>query len=315
MFVDEVTLQIEGGTGGNGKISFFPAKGGPSGGNGGDGGRVYALSNPQMSSLNVYSSKFHIKAEDGKSGDKNRKAGADGEDLMLEMPVGSTLIDLETKEEHELTKKNEKVLISRGGEGGLGNDALKSSIHNTPHKAERGEKGQVRNIKIILRLIADYGLIGIPNAGKSTLLNELTSANVRTADYPFTTLEPNLGVLDKKILADIPGLIEGASSGKGLGIKFLKHIEKVSLLLHCISTESTDVKQDYLTVMNEITAFNPILAQKDVIVLLTKTDLLDEKEIEKKVKELKKLTTRVYSVSVLDDKSIEALRKVLSLEN
>ncbi len=313
MFVDEVTLQIEGGTGGNGKVSFFPAKGGPSGGNGGNGGNVYLRSNPQISSLNSYSRKFLLKAKDGKSGDKNRKAGADGEDLVLEVPVGSTIIDLETKEEYELIEKDEKILICRGGACGLGNDALKSATNNTPRKAEAGQNGQVRDVKIVLRLIADYGFIGIPNVGKSTLLNELTAANVRTADYPFTTLEPNLGVLDKKVLADIPGLIEGASTGKGLGIKFLKHIEKVSLLLHCISAQSTNVARDYSIVMNELIEFNPVLAQKDSIVLLTKTDLIDEKEIKKKVKELKKISPRVYPVSVLDEKSLETLRKILTV--
>ncbi len=311
MFTDEVTLKIEGGTGGNGKVSYFPARGGPSGGTGGKGGDVYAIANSQLSSLNTYSSKFHIKAADGEHGDKNRKAGANGDDLFLKIPVGSTLIDLETKEEHELTEKDERVLIARGGRGGLGNDALKSSIKRTPYKAELGKNGQVRNVKIVMRLIADYGLIGIPNAGKSTLLNTLTSANVRTANYPFTTLEPSLGVLGKKVLADIPGLIEGASSGKGLGIKFLKHIEKVSLLLLCISAETTDVKKDYKTVMNEIAAFSPKLAQKNIIILLTKTDLLDEKEIKKKIRELKKLNSKVYPVSILDDKSIEKLKKVL----
>ncbi len=312
MFIDEVTLKIEGGTGGNGKVSFFPSRGGPSGGNGGDGGNVYLRSNPQMSSLNNYSKEFLLKAKDGKHGDRNRKAGANGEDLVLEVPVGSTIIDLETKEEYELIEKDEKILICRGGVGGLGNDDLKSETNNTPRKAEVGQMGQVRDVKIVMRLIADYGLIGIPNAGKSTLLNELTAANVKTADYPFTTLEPNLGVLDKKVFADIPGLIEGASAGKGLGIKFLKHIEKVSLLLHCISAQSTDVTRDYSTVMNELVEFNPVLAQKDSIVLLTKTDLIDEEEIEKKIKKLKKINPRVYPVSVLDDKSLETLSKILT---
>ena len=217
------------------------------------------------------------------------------------------------KENQKIMKneKDEKILVSRGGMGGLGNDALKSSTNQSPLKAKPGELGEVRKIKIILRLIADYGLIGIPNAGKSTLLNELTKANVRTADYPFTTLEPSLGVLDKKVLADIPGLIEGASSGRGLGIKFLKHIEKVSALLLCVSAESSDVKKDYSTVMNEIIAFNPKLKEKEVVALLTKTDLLEESEIKKKVKELKKCTNNVYSVSVLDDKSIEKLRRAI----
>ncbi len=314
MFIDEVTLEIEGGTGGNGKVAYFPMRGGPSGGSGGNGASVYVLANPQMSSLSSYSSKPHIKAPDGIHGDKNRKFGANADDYILQIPVGCTIIDLDTKEQIELNKAGEKVLIVTGGEGGRGNDALKTASNQTPKKAELGKNGEIRNIKIVQRLIADYGFIGIPNAGKSTLLNVLTAANVRTADYPFTTLEPALGMLDKKILADIPGLLEGASSGKGLGIKFLKHIEKVSLLLHCISAESTNVRKDYETIKKEMTAYNPELAKKDEIVLLTKTDLVDEKELKKKIKELKKITDKVYPISVIDDKSIENLEKILTSE-
>lgn len=312
MFIDEVILKVEGGAGGNGKVSYFPMRGGPSGGSGGNGGSVYAMANPQMSSLSSYSSRPHIKAEDGIHGDKNRKFGANAEDYILQVPVGSTLIDLDTKEQIELNKAGEKVLIVTGGEGGRGNDALKTASNQTPKKAELGKQGEIRNIKIVQRLIADYGLIGIPNAGKSTLLNILTAANVRTADYPFTTLEPALGMLDKKILADIPGLIEGASKGKGLGIKFLKHIEKVSLLLHCISAESTDVKRDYETIRKELVSYSPELGKKDEIILLTKSDLIEEKEIKKKIKELKKITDKVYPISVIDDKSIEVLKKILN---
>lgn len=311
MFIDEVTIKIEGGAGGNGKATFFPNRGGPSGGNGGHGGNVYAVVNPQMSHLNKYSGKAHLTAESGGHGGGNRMAGKNGDDLIIDLPKGSMLIDIDTRQEVELIKEDQKIRISRGGRGGLGNDALKSATTSAPQHGEPGTPGEVRNIKIILRLIADYGFIGIPNAGKSTLLNELTAANVRTADYPFTTLEPSLGVLGAKVLADIPGLIEGASSGKGLGIKFLKHIEKVSLLLHCISAESTDLTKDYKTIKNELEAYNPALAKKDEIVLLTKTDLIDEKEIAKKVKELKKLNPKVYPISVADDKSLEALKKVL----
>ena len=164
---------------------------------------------------------------------------------------------------------------------------------------------------LIQKLIADYGLIGIPNTGKSTLLNTLTASKAETANYAFTTLEPNLGVYEKMVIADIPGLIEGASAGKGLGIRFLKHIEKVKLLIHCISAESKDVVKDFETVMNELSAYNEVVAKKDMIVLLTKIDLVSEKEVKEKLKELKKLSDKVYPISVVDPKSIEALKKLL----
>ncbi len=311
MFVDEVTLKIEGGRGGDGKSSFFPGRGGPSGGSGGIGGNVYMRANSQFSNLNKYASIAVVAAPDGAPGGRNRKSGANGVDVILDMPMGTTIVDVATQEEIELSIEAEMHLICRGGAGGLGNDALKSATSRATKKAKLGLKGEVRNVKVILRLIADYGLIGMPNAGKSTLLNELTSARAKIANYPFTTLEPNLGVLDSKVLADIPGLIEGASSGRGLGIKFLKHIEKVQLLLHCISAESTDVVQDYKIVVDELIIHNPELSKKDSIVLLTKIDLIDVTKIKEKVKQLKKISKRVYPISILDSKSIEAIRKVL----
>lgn len=311
MFVDEVTLKVESGRGGNGKTSFFPGRGGPSGGNGGNGGNILARVNQNLSSLNKYAGIRNIIAPDGIPGGINRRSGANGEDVILEVPIGTTIIDLDTHEQFELIENNNSLLLCKGGNGGLGNDAIKTATNNRVKKARPGEKGQSRHLKIILKLIADYGLIGIPNAGKSTLLNELTSAQAKVANYPFTTLEPNLGVLNRKIIADIPGLIEGASQGKGLGIKFLKHIEKVQLLLHCISVESTDVLQDFKTVMDELTKYNLELGKKDFIILLTKTDLVDEKEVQTKIKQLKKVSKHILPISILDPKSIETIKKVL----
>ena len=236
MFVDEVTLKVESGRGGNGKTSFFPGRGGPSGGNGGNGGNILTQINQNLASLNKYAGVRNIIAEDGIPGGINRRSGANGQDKIIDVPIGTTIIDLDTHEQFELNENNKSFLLCKGGNGGLGNDAIKTATNNRIKKARPGEKGQPRHIKIILKLIADFGLIGLPNAGKSTLLNELTSARAKVANYPFTTLEPNLGVLNKKIIADIPGLIEGASNGKGLGIKFLKHIEKVQLLLHLSKT-------------------------------------------------------------------------------
>lgn len=312
MFIDEVKLTIVGGKGGNGHKSFFPARGGPSGGNGGRGGNVVARANRQYFDLSRYSSVSRLMAEDGMPGDTNRRAGANGEDLLLELPIGTTIIDLDTKETYELEDENKTIILCRGGVGGLGNDALKTATRQAPHRAEPGQFGQKRNVKISQKLIADYGLIGMPNAGKSTLLNELTAARAKTANYPFTTLEPNLGVLHKKVIADIPGLIEGASRGKGLGVKFLKHIEKVKLVIHCISSESTNVTGDYEIVMAEMRRYNPALATKDTIILLTKTDLIDKKDVQKKVKELKKISPHVYPVSIRESQSIKALRELLN---
>lgn len=311
MLIDEVELKITGGTGGDGKSSFFAGRGGPSGGDGGRGGNVYVSVNMQLSDLNKYSSVSHIEGSSGIPGGSNRRLGANGEDLILQMPIGTTIIDLNTKEEFELNERDRKILIARGGEGGLGNDAFKTPTNRSPKKAEKGKKGQTRHVKIILRLIADYGLIGMPNAGKSTLLNELTAAQAKVANYSFTTLEPNLGVLDKKVLADIPGLIEGASTGRGLGIRFLKHIEKVQLLVHCISAESSDVVGDYKIVRDELMKYNPRLVEKDEIILLTKIDLIDEKEVRKKVGQLKKISKQVYPITILDPQSLATIKKIL----
>lgn len=311
MFVDEVKLKIVAGRGGNGRASFFPNRKGPNGGDGGNGGSVYVGIDKQLSNLNKYSGIAQFKGNDGGLGGKNKRHGSHGEDLTILVPVGTTVIDIETKQQTELTEQNPRVLICKGGNGGHGNDSFKSATNQTPMNATPGLLGQVRDVHLIQKLIADYGLIGIPNTGKSTLLNELTAANAITANYAFTTLEPNLGVYDKKVIADIPGLIEGASDGKGLGIKFLKHIEKVKLLIHCISAEANDVVKDFETVMNELAQYNAVVAKKDMIVLLTKIDLVSEDEIEKKLKELKKVTDKVYPISVIDPKSIETLKKLL----
>lgn len=311
MFVDEAVITVKGGHGGPGKVAFFPMKSGPSGGDGGNGGNVYAVVNTNVSNLRPFIERTSYKAKNGESGGANRMLGKNGSDLFLKVPKGTTIIDLDTSEEVELNEENTQVFLCAGGAGGLGNDAFKSSTNQTPKRAEPGEEGQERRIKLILKLIADYGLIGLPNAGKSSLLNELTAANVKTAAYPFTTLEPNLGVYNGKVIADIPGLIEGASSGKGLGIKFLKHIEKVKLLLTCVSVESEDVEKDYLIVKEELGRYNKALLDKDEVVLLTKIDLVPPKEIEKKIKKLKKLNHKVLPASIHDFDSLEQLKKIL----
>lgn len=311
MFIDEAEITVAGGSGGNGKVAFFAMKSGPSGGNGGKGGDVYFVLNTNLVDLKKYTEKLVFNAEDGQEGGSNKRLGRDGKDLLLPVPLGTTIFDINSNQETEINRNNPKVLLCKGGKGGYGNEMFKTSTYQTPRRAELGAKGQERQIKLILRLIADYGLIGLPNAGKSTLLNELTAANVKTADYPFTTLEPNLGVFNGKVLADIPGLIEGASAGKGLGIKFLKHIEKVRLLLHCVAADSDDIKKDYQTVIRELGKYNPNLLNKRTVILLTKTDLLTKEAVNKKINQLLELNKKTLGVSVIDNDSLNKLKKYL----
>lgn len=311
MFVDEVEVIFQAGDGAAGKASFYPGwKSGPDGGNGGNGGNIFIHVTSDLTALNQFMGVKTRKAQDGQSGGKYRKSGRNGSDITITLPLGCILTDKDTAEVVELTDIHQKVLICKGGQGGKGTWALRSPSNTTPLSGEPGEPGQKKRLLIILKLIADYGLIGLTNAGKSSLLNALTSANVKVANYPFTTLEPNLGVMDGHVLADIPGLIEGASAGKGLGIKFLKHIEKVNLLLHCISAESGNVESDYQIVREELRKFNPILTDKHEIILLTKSDEASVDELEKKRKILQK-HGKVFPISIIDDKSLEKLEKLL----
>lgn len=308
MLVDEANITVQGGNGGPGKVAFFPFKSGPCGGNGGRGGDVYMVVNQNHPSLKRYVERTTFKAGNGTQGDANRRMGEDGKDLELQVPMGTTVRDIDTGEEIELNRDVTRILICRGGIGGRGNDAFKSSTNQTPRNAEQGKKGQIRNLKLIMKLIAEYGFIGLPNAGKSTLLNALTAANVRTAPYPFTTLEPNLGVYNGRVIADIPGLIEGASTGKGLGTKFLRHIEKVHMLFHCISVESDNIEKDYETIVSELKQYNPQLLEKETVILLTKTDLATKEDVAAKLEILKKFKPEAIALTVLDDSSLLPLK-------
>ncbi len=304
MLVDEAEIIVKAGHGGPGRVSFRGKKGGgPDGGDGGRGGDVYVKAVSDIYALKQFLSKKECRADDGEGGGAGMRSGANGKDLILAMPVGTFLID-EEGVETELVKEDQQILLGRGGLGGKGNEFFKSSSNTTPRYAQKGLKGQEKKFQLKLKLIADIGLIGLPNAGKSSLLNEITNANAKIGDYPFTTLEPNLGVLNGKVLADIPGLIEGASEGRGLGHKFLKHIEKVRLLIHCISSESEDPVTDYEIVRKELKKFNPDLLKKKEIILLTKSDLK-----ETKVKKVAK--KEVIPVSIHNWDSIQTLTKIL----
>lgn len=312
MFIDEAVITIQGGRGGNGKVAFFPKRGGPCGGFGGAGGNVYFSSSHNHINLNRFFKVREYAAGNAAPGEAFLRSGKNGEDLILQVPENTTIVDLDTNIEVVISTDNSPLLICRGGKGGGGNELFKTATLQTPRKFQVGFIGEKKRIKLILKLIADIGLIGLPNAGKSSLLNALTKAQAKVAAYPFTTLEPNLGELDGKIIADIPGLIEGASTGKGLGTKFLKHVEKVRLLLHCISSESTDLERDYQVVIGEMKKYNPVLLEKRQIILLTKTDLITPTDVKKKTKILEKIGMKVISLSIHNNTSLENLTKYLN---
>lgn len=299
MLTDKIQIKLTAGHGGAGHVSYFPGrKGKPSGGNGGDGGNIYLLAINDITALNQYSGLHELSAPNGQPGGANQKTGKKGTSIEIKIPVGTTITDIKTKQTWELSEINQKILICKGGKSGQGNAELKKNY------AQPGLPGEYKNLIFNLKIIADIGLIGLPNAGKTSFLNHITAANAKTASYAFTTLEPNLGALQEKIIADIPGLIEGAAQGKGLGHKFLKHIEKVNLLIHCISSESNNLKKDYQTIRQELKNFNPKLLDKPEKILLTKTDILTKTQIQEKLKILKKLNPQTQTCSIYNpDKS------------
>lgn len=312
MLIDEVEVVVKAGDGGAGIVAWNkPPLRGPSGGSGGKGGDVYAVAKDDLMLLRAFIFNKNITAANGKRGEINQRTGRDGEDVDIWLPSGSVITDLDTGEEWELNREGERIKLGKGGNGGRGNYELRSATLTTPKFAKQGGKGQERKLRVVLKLVADYGLIGLPNTGKSSLLNELTAAKAPVAQYPFTTLSPNLGVLNRKVIADIPGLIEGASKGKGLGIKFLKHIEKVGWLLHCIAADSEDIAKDYKTVKQELEQYSKELGRKPELILLTKSDLVEEKKLKQQVSKLKKLNPKIETVSIYDWERIESLKKVL----
>jgi len=311
MLTTQIKIQLVAGRGGNGKVSFYKKRRGPDGGNGGKGGSIYISTTSDIYALSSLAKNAQIKAENGQDGMQNKKNGKNAPDLEIKLPIGSVITDKDNQETFEIINKNDHFLLCRGGWGGRGNWEYRSSTNTTPLYAQKGREGQQRSLDINLKLIADFGLIGFPNAGKSSLLKELTSASPKIGNYPFTTLEPNLGELNRKIVADIPGLIEGASKGKGLGFNFLKHIERVSLLFHCISCELDDPVSHYLTIKDELQTYNQELADKKEIILLTKTDLKSKQEIKDILKDLKSLKRQILPVSIHDSDSLKKLKALM----
>ena len=317
MFVDQVTIYASSGKGGDGVIRWLrtkeSARGGPSGGDGGRGGDVVLVGVRDLAALAHYryEKKFH--AEDGEAGKKELKHGANGADVLLKVPIGTLVRVIRTGDEYEITKEDERIVLFRGGKGGLGNARFRSSTNQNPFQQTAGKTGKGGDIELTLKIIADAGFIGLPNAGKSSLLNALTHAKSKVGDYPFTTLGPNLGDFHGRVLADIPGLIEGASLGRGLGIKFLKHVERTGILLHLVSADQDDPLAAYREVYNEIELFEHGLAKKREIIILSKIDLISSRECETKMQLLARETGKeVLKVSVEDTKTLKQFSNMLT---
>lgn len=298
MFVDELTITAKAGKGGDGVVRWrhekFVPMGGPAGGNGGNGGDVYMRAVRDVGLLAKYTGAKEFRAKDGESGQKRSRHGAGSDDLYIEVPVGATVTEEERGRVYTFLSEGETHKILRGGRGGLGNEHFKSSTNRSPEESTQGRRGEFGTFHIELSLIVDAGIIGLPNAGKSTLLNALTHATAKVGSYPFTTLEPHLGDLHGCILADIPGLIEGASEGKGLGHKFLRHITRTKMIVHCVSLENENPLETYNLVRTELSKFDTVLLAKDEWIVLTKMDLVPKE----KRAEVQKLFTKAKHTNV-----------------
>ncbi len=316
-FVDELTITAEAGHGGTGVVRWLHMKGkdlsGPSGGDGGGGGNVYARAVRDVGILARYTGVKLFSAGRGGDGMKNSKHGKNGEDRVVDVPIGSVITNRATKKSFEFLHEGEMKLLAEGGRGGFGNEHFKGSRNVSPQESTPGEPGQRYVFHIELRLIADAGFIGLPNAGKTSLLNALTRAKGKVGAYAFTTLDPNLGTFYGYVLADIPGLIEGASLGKGLGHKFLRHIRRTKLLLHCISLEDDNLESTYAAVRKELGAYDKALLTKPEIVVLTKSDAVEAKKLKKDIKDILRLNKNVLYVSIIDDDVLKKFGDQLSV--
>ncbi len=326
-FIDEVQIIISSGNGGDGCAGFRREKhvplGGPDGGDGGDGGNIYVQADEGLNTLLNFRGKKFYRAEHGEQGRGSRCNGRNGEDLVLKVPVG-TLVRLAENNQviADLTEHGQKILLAEGGRGGLGNYNFKTSTNQAPNKATPGKEGVELEVELELKLIADIALIGMPNAGKSTLISVLSAAKPKIADYPFTTLEPNLGVVkmgadSSLVIADIPGLIEDASEGKGLGIKFLKHIERTKAFIHLVDVswclEEYEAFEQYVTIRDELGKYNEDMLNKKELVCLTKIDAMTEEEIQKFVSFFEEnLDRKVLPISAVSGRGIDELRGLLT---
>ena len=320
-FLDQAKIYIKAGNGGSGSASFRREKfiefGGPDGGDGGDGGSVIIESDRNLNTLIDFRYAQHFKAQHGKNGSKRNRTGAYGEDLILKVPVGTQIYEEDNNTLiYDFTKNKERYLVASGGKGGLGNVRFKSSVNRAPKKKTNGKNGEEFWIWLQLKVIADIGIIGKPNAGKSSLLSALTRAKPKIANYPFTTLNPNLGVTyyDRKevTLADIPGLVEGAHKGIGLGDKFLRHIERCKVLLHLIDLSENNLEKTYKEIIKELSSYDKKLSEKKEIIFFNKSDLFDNDEIKKKLENFKKKINAKYEIiSVFSSKDIQKTKKLL----
>ncbi len=310
MLIDNVTLNIKAGKGGDGVVRWRREKGipygGPAGGDGGKGGDVYFRVIRDIQALAVYKHKKEWEATPGENGQKRSMHGSSADDLYLQVPLGSVVYNREYDKRYEFMEEGD-FLVLRGGQGGLGNEKFKSSTNRTPEEFTKGEPGEYATFDIELKLIADVGFIGLPNAGKSSLLNSLTRAGAKIGDYPFTTLEPNLGAYFGYVLADIPGLIEGASEGKGLGHKFLRHITRTKALVHLVAADNEDVASVYKTIRKELGEYDKALLERNEILVLSKIDTVDAKTLKEKVTALEKASKKkVVLLSLYDDTTVKA---------
>jgi GTP-binding protein len=311
-FIDDLTFHIKAGNGGNGVVRWRHERGkefsGAAGGNGGKGGDVYVRGIRDLGILASYRNTKEFEAGRGQDGMRNSMHGADGKDLTIDLPIGSVITDLRTSRVYSLNSENEVIKILKGGRGGLGNEHFKASTNVTPKQSTPGVQGEEADFHISLELVADAGLIGLPNAGKSSLLNAITNAKAQVGSYAFTTLEPNLGALKGGyVIADIPGLIEGASEGKGLGYKFLRHIKRTKRLFHLISLEEKAIVSSYKTIRKELESYGNGLEDKSETIILTKTDTVDKKTVDKAISILKKYNKDILTATVLDDRDIKDL--------
>ena len=321
-FLDQAKIFVKAGNGGSGAASFRREKfiefGGPDGGDGGDGGSIILVSERNLNTLIDYRYQQHFKADNGKPGAKRNRTGANGKDLILKVPVGTQVFEEDNNTLiYDFEKNNDKYLIAQGGKGGRGNTRFKSSTNRAPKKKTDGKKGEDFCIWLQLKMIADIGIVGLPNAGKSSLLASLTKAKPKIANYPFTTLNPNLGVCFNNhkeiILADIPGLIEGAHKGTGLGIKFLRHIERCKVILHLIDITGINLKENYLTLRKELEIYSKNLSKKKEIIVFNKSDMIDDKTLSNLRQKIKnEFKKNFYIISTFNNKNLLDIKKIIS---